>query len=859
MDSGARDKSAEAGKMSVLSTIRNELKGLGYLRNLLQENYVFDDASFSGTRELVIPLAAFAQWPPSYRNACIGVLSANGRSGPQHVSMYKTLGAPMFFEAFTDHLNCYRVNATGEAVFLESIPTRDIRQAFKVNKEKWRPQAIFRAKAITPLTEPYQLDFVDTGLLPALKGIIHGKLDRLLKDILNEAITSYESTLGRKPERTSLFRLVFRFLAAKIFNDRNHPGDWSIPEADLIIDRVQEVYGLFEAETQNILVEPNTQQVVWDRFRSAFNFQNLSVEDLAFIYENTLIRKETRKQFGTHSTPSVIAELMVDRLPFELLPQEGRYVLEPCAGHGVFLVAALRRLRELLPASWTDQQRHQYLKDRLTAIELDSFAAEVCRLSLMLADYPNPDGWHIIDRDIFGSDVLERQLKTSQIVLCNPPFEDFTMAERDSYGNRVRNVHKPYEVLRRILEQPPDMLGFLLPKSAIIGSRYSALQDRIARNYKNIETIALPDRIFAFSDQETMLVLASERDESSNADVSTRTFWVREDQRRSFLETGRLPEAVRKVNSRPMHADPLRLWNPPLWEIWDYLKNYPRLWNIAEFHQGIQWNLPLEENKSALISYDPRPGFKKGLDKVPGRIEPYYVKHFAYLNMAEEYRRRKAHFFPWKLPKVIANRAVISRGPWRIMAFPDKSGLVCRENFIGIWPNQGINVEVISAIINSPLVNAALYAMEGKRLNRNSTLKQIPIPFPDTIDAERISSLVKQYAKLRFEFEKHPLEKRGIGQCIKTIMAIDALILKAYDLPPRLERKLLDLFRGQPRPVPFDFPDYFPDDFRPCIPLHKYIEMDLKQASAGELLKKITPFDSEDMHEFFMDIEVRQS
>jgi len=116
MDSGARDKSAEAGKMSVLSTIRNELKGLGYLRNLLQENYVFDDASFSGTRELVIPLAAFAQWPPSYRNACIGVLSANGRSGPQHVSMYKTLGAPMFFEAFTDHLNCYRVNATGEAV-----------------------------------------------------------------------------------------------------------------------------------------------------------------------------------------------------------------------------------------------------------------------------------------------------------------------------------------------------------------------------------------------------------------------------------------------------------------------------------------------------------------------------------------------------------------------------------------------------------------------------------------------------------------------------------------------------------------------------------------------------------------------
>ena len=90
-------------------------------------------------------------------------------------------------------------------------------------------------------------------------------------------------------------------------------------------------------------------------------------------------------------------------------------------------------------------------------------------------------------------------------------------------------------------------------------------------------------------------------------------------------------------------------------------------------------------------------------------------------------------------------------------------------------------------------------------------------------------------------------------------MEIDSLILKAYDLPPRLERKLLDLFCGHPRPVPFDFPDYFPKDFHPCIPLHKYLEMDLKQANAGKLLKRITPFDSKDMHEFFMDLEARQS
>jgi len=844
--------------MSVLSTIRDELKQLGYMDKLLQENYAFDDASYPGTRELVVPLAAFAQWPSSYRNACIGVLSANGQSGPQNVSMYRTLGAPMVFEAFPDHLDRYRIKATKEVVLLESIPNRHIRQAFRLNKEKWSPEAIFRAKAITPLTKPYQLDFVDIGLLPALKGMIHGKLDRLLRSILHEAITSHESALGTKPERTSLFRLVFRFLAAKIFNDKKHLGGWSAPEANIIIDRVQRFYGLSDVEPQQIVDEPNTQQVVWDRFRSAFNFQNLSVEDMAFIYENTLIQKETRKQFGVHSTPSVIAELMVDRLPFESLHQTGRYVLEPCAGHGVFLVAALRRLRELLPPSWKDQQRHNYLKKRLTAIELDTFAAEVCRLSLMLADYPNPDGWQILSKDVFRSDILERQLETSRIVLCNPPFEDFTQAERNRYKETVQSVHKPYEVLRRVLDHPPEMLGFILPKSAIMGRRYSDLQDRIARNYRNIETIALPDRMFAFSDQETMLILASEKNESENANVSIKTFWIRENDRQTFLEAGRLPEACSRLQSRSAQSTLTNLWNPPLWEIWNYLKNYPLFENIAEFHQGIQWNLPLDKNIGVLVAYEPKPHFRKGLYKVPRKTEPFWAEEFVYLNMDEKFRRRRAHSFPWDKPKVIVNRHIISRGPWRIVAYPDSEGLVCYQNFIGIWPKTGINIEVLAALTNSPIANASLFSKGGKRDNRIRDLEQIPIPFIKMIDEERITYLVKSYEALRSSLKEDLALEANIQKCLQTLTEIDALILKAYDLPPRLERKLLDFFRGHPRPVPFDFPDYFPEDFSPCIPLHKYLEMDMKQARAGELLKKITPFDSENMNEFFRDIEARQ-
>lgn len=65
-----------------------------------------------------------------------------------------------------------------------------------------------------------------------------------------------------------------------------------------------------------------------------------------------------------------------------------------------------------------------------------------------------------------------------------------------------------------------------------------------------------------------------------------------------------------------------------------YLKGYPNLKDFAEIDRGIEWNISLIENRNILISFEPKPGFSKGLDKVPGKIEPFYAKEFVYLNAA---------------------------------------------------------------------------------------------------------------------------------------------------------------------------------------------------------------------------------
>ena len=64
------------------------------------------------------------------------------------------------------------------------------------------------------------------------------------------------------------------------------------------------------------------------------------------------------------------------------------------------------------------------------------------------------------------------------------------------------------------------------------------------------------------------------------------------------------------------------------------------------------------------------------------------------------------------------------------------------------------------------------------------------------------------------------------------MLAIDAEVMRLYDLPPRLERQVLDLFTGWERPgVDFKFDRYFPEDFSACIPLHEYLSEEFQRST----------------------------
>ena len=195
-------------------------------------------------------------------------------------------------------------------------------------------------------------------------------------------------------------------------------------------------------------------------------------------------------------------------LPFEYLDEAERTVFEPFAGHSIFLIAAMQRMRELLPPQMAPKDRHEYFVKMLSGIEDDEFALEVGRLSLMLADYPNADGWRLHKADAFSSPLFSDELRNANIVLCNPPFERFNKAEKTKYGQDL-SATKAGEALRRVLEQPPRLLGFVLPRVFMEGNEYRQLRVKLGELYNTFELLSLPDRVFEHSDAETVVLLST--------------------------------------------------------------------------------------------------------------------------------------------------------------------------------------------------------------------------------------------------------------------------------------------------------------------------------------------------------------
>ncbi len=821
--------------MTRLPIILQEIAKTGYSADAVVQNYTFADVLADPSAERRVDLAAFTQTPPSYRNAALGVVTSDGRDGRSVVSEHRALGAPLLFVVDRDEVTAWQVRSAGPSREIERVKLDEVPALFSKHRERWNPQSIHRAKSIGRVDYAYQLDFVDIGLLPAIEGEIHAKLDRILGEILADVSAAITPKVRRTLDERALFRTTFRLLAAKILQDRGHElaERWNPDDFGSVITAISRYYRLPTIPVEQIAALRLIFSPAWKRLRDAINFANISADDLAFVYENTLVTPDTRKHFGTHSTPRQVADYVVSRL--ELWKWSGPAdirVYEPFAGAGVFLVAALRHLKELLPSDWTDRQRHDFAIQRVVGDEKDPFACEVAMLSLILADYPNANGWRIGEVDLFQDYQIADRVRHFNVILCNPPFEPFNARERKAYATAATRSHsKAIAALEAVLDAKPDAIGFVMPHPFILGKRYARQRGRIEELYRDIELVSLPDRVFKASTIRSSLLIAHGRRENARGHRTTHLRSTEVTDRDRFLRSGEVNGT--RATSRPFEAPTGDLWLGPLEEVWNYLADNPRLVGVATVHMGVQW----KGNQSKAVSTTRRPGHARGLAGA-NTVHQFAHGRTAWLDMRRQ-RLRRAIDFAWSSKKIIANSARLSRGPWCIAAAIDRTGLVVSQQLFGIWPNDDWrgSMESLCAVINGPVGSAYVAVHSPADRIRVSALRAMPLP--QTLPRD-LPQLVQSY--LQVVSNGQGLFQDPDGDRARALLAeIDAMVLRAYDLPPRLERELLEFFRGAERPTVHPWTHWFPEDFQPMVPLHEYLSSDYKRLTQLWPLEVFTP------------------
>lgn len=823
-----------------LRQIEQAMLGIGYSNDLQRRSYTYADVlRTEAGSERTIELAGFGQRPHTYRSACIGVVVSNGLSGAAHVSQHTALGAPMIFEIYGENVNRWKVAARGQPELKETFSVESIERAFEANRIGWEPDSILTAKIMLEPPGAVQLDFVDAGLMPFLEGRNFEKLDYLLREIVTKCISIYRHTNHRKPKFQDLFPLAFRFIAAKVFRDRGYVGGWTSDDGLTALKAIEDHYNTGHDHLPSAIHDPTVVNQIWASVLRLFRFPNLSEDDLALTFEKTFITPENRKDLGTHSTPPRVAEYIVRKLPFHTIPEDQRRVLEPFAGHGRFLVAAMKRLKELLKGDTSEQQRHDYLVQRLIGIEVEPFAVEVARLSLMMADEPNPNGWRLYPEDVFATNRLHTELEQANIVLCNPPFENFKPSRREQYGAGLL-VQKPAEALRRVLRKPPQLLGFVLPSLFTSGRSYSEFHSQLVRNYGSIELVALPE-VFNYSDATSVLLLASDRKKQA-VPVSVTCRTVTEGASRdAFMRHGIEPLPItRIVQETELEQRDFALWIPSLSSVWDYLRDYPKLSSVlTEWHRGVQWRSATTKRGTRLdkyISPVPKPGYFKGIARAEGRLQQYQLRLTPpqYLSRRPQDQQRNAYSYAWDKPKVVCNASRIRRGMWRVGAIADEKQLTFSSRFIAFWPQPNISIHALAALLNSPVCNAFLKANESGSLNRLVTFGSLPIPAAKWL---RIGGAIDSLSRLMH----YQISRGFLDDAKSTLLKIDAEVLRGYDLPPRLEYELLASFQHALRPVACEFTGYYPDEFDSYIPLHELISPAFEEARADRILERLTP------------------
>ncbi len=842
-------------------TLRPFVEGCGYTGPRLAVDYPLE--------EFTLPLAGFYGQPRDARSACLTVVDASG-DGKAAAAKCIGLGAPTVLVCVADRIEWWALSASGPSN-CKRISSGQIEGFFRKHKEDLSPEAIYASKMRRPTRSAQQMWFVDVGLMPAVERRAGEALHRWVESAIQGLAERLGGQLRSKKNFADLYKTVFWLLAAKLLNEKGVENFRRIDLTD--VDDVFSRVGRHYADVEDLPPGGRAWRPAIDEAAKAVaqwgHLGNTSAESLAYLYETALIDakpkgkaakkasggRDIRKELGIHSTPSVLVDHMLAQLwpMVEQIDVESRRVLEPACGPATFLSAAMRWLRDFSGIE-DGMARHRYLLDRVRGIELELFAWQLAKLQLTLADVPHGNSWRIDDADMFMPGVLKKAASGCTLFLANPPYEPFTPAQRAKYkheGEQVTALTQAVEMLKRALPAlpPGGVFGVVMPQGVLHDKESHPVRKFLLKECELSEIAVFADNLFEQADHE-VAVLMGQRRSTTPGKGTLMCRRVREPGMAAFKERLAFSseETVELARFAPSPTADLRV--PELDALWKYLSPYPTLNDLATLGQGLSHKGQDLPRDAWTIRESPRENDELGYAHVPGGLMIYDLPPLVGINLKKAAVLALRAGRPTGRPQVLLNYARVNREPWLLKATLDKYGRAITSRFVSVRPKGSqISVLHVWALLNSPVANAFAFCRTPRRYIRPRTMQEMPVPRWSPEHAARIEQAALRYRHLATSAGPLFVEASATSDGLwRALVEMDAAVLRAYDLPPRLERQLLDLFTGVERKgVGCDFCGYYPPGLTAFVPLHELISEDFARSTLGRFRASHVPATSPDV------------
>ncbi len=741
-----------------------------------------------------VDIAAFSRFPHDTRAACIAAFDEVPGRKRETLDLLRYLTSPLAIVGSGDRVEFWPIRKESAAEPIDVC-----------GRDRWQERVRGRIRDYSPSTlteaknDRIQLDFVDAGLATWMQSITSNSLkkllDNLMRDSLNNLAQRYKDN-GHA--RSAVLRLIFQLFACRALEDKgvitpSIDARGALTEANTRFSKNVTPSILDSQYLTGTLIES-----VFRQLRQSFSFDTLTTDVLAYSYENALVTSGIRRDLGIYYTPRSLTEYILRRMPIEAIDKDQRFLWDPCAGCGSFLLAGFDRLAESLPPSWDGQQRHRYLTDSIFGSDLDAFACEMASLALVLTDLHNRNGWSVREMDALTVKATDLPRQPT-IIVTNLPFK-----ESKSAGVR-REVSA--DILEHLIDlaAPNAIMGIVLPQSILDAKAAINARRKILQQCNVLEIDLLPGGLFKSHADTAVLILQKTGPESQS--ITT----VRELRSVDFERFARTGTFTRTYPADPAewlgdHQSRFRV--SPMRELWKTLGDrLGTLGDIATVNSGIRLRKGDRTSESQT--------------KRDNRDKPYinrvdFVRPFALLvgpNLRPTlWLRYGPHLDRARKPELFEGTKVLinsNRNPgsaWRLVAAVSRETLYVSENFHVVISNGDVNEEVITAVLNSPIANAWFDSRSRKRKVIQGVLMELPFPSFDKIVAREISKKVREMEKVVIAKWRKKTEGMFFDEPTDTpnaarlLCEIDELVYDAYGISKNDRNQIDKLMRTDKRP-----------------------------------------------------------